>query len=230
MRFLIIWFCGIIPVFGQEHDPVTIINDSKSEYGKIKDFTADAEINVNVDFIKIPRKYATVYFKSPDKYRFISPGFIMIPKKGLNFSVQDLLMQPATIIYIGTFELEGDKCDEIKAIPEDGKSDLVLATFYISTLTHYVKRIEANTKKTGAYSVNLDYGLNKLPLPEEIQITFDIEKISFPLKFMGDMKVENKGGGSNPEPASVTIKYTHYKVNIGLNDQIFVEEPGLKNK
>jgi hypothetical protein len=62
-----------------------------------------------------------------------------------------------------------------------------------------------------------------MPLPEEIKLTFEISKMHFPLKFIGDMKIDNNEG-KIPEQGVVKIIYSDYKVNQGLDDSVFIEE------
>jgi len=207
----------------QEIDPKTIIESVKSRFNEIKDFTAQAEIIVNVDFIKIPDKYAVVYFKYPDKYRFKSKGFIMVPKRGLNFSISDILSQPATLVKGGEADFNGKECIVVKILPDDPRSEVVLATLLIDPDTHFVMEMEANTRKSGTYSIKLHYIQIKYPLPDEIQIKFDVEKLHFPLKFMGNVKIDDTQN-LTPEDATVTIKYSEYKINVGLSDDQFIEK------
>src|SRR3990172_12737060 len=85
--------------FGQDTDPYRILENVKKTYQGINDYTAKARININVEFIHIPQKEAEVFFKAPDKYRYKSEGFIMIPKKGIDFSIVALMSKPFDAIY-----------------------------------------------------------------------------------------------------------------------------------
>ena len=221
--FLLILFLNAQKIHAQSPDAHDILHKSIDEYSKIKDFSAHAEIIVNVDFINIPDKYATVYYKYPDRYRFKSKGFIMIPKKGLNFSINEVLNQPAALVYSGKEDVEGITCDEIKVIPDDPKSEIVLASVFIEPESYFVKKMEANTRKSGTYTVLLYYDQQKYALPDSIRINFDVEKLHFPLKFMGNIQVDDQDDNSVKD-GSVTIKYSDYKINYGVNDSVFNED------
>lgn len=223
--YLIILFSSSLPVFAQEPDPYHVLELVKNKYDRITDYTVNAEIIVDIDLIKIPEKNAIVYYKAPDKYRFKSEGFIMIPKKGLNFSILELISNPFTAIYDGTIELNGKNVHELKIIPKDRNGDLVLATLWIDSLSSFIERVEANTRRSGSYVIDLKYDRkSSLPLPDEIRITFEVEKLRFPLKFIGNVNIDTPVS-EMPDQATVTIKYTEYKVNTGLKDEIFNENP-----
>jgi hypothetical protein len=59
---------------------------SQAEFEKIDDYQVDVRIKVDVDFLKMPEREATIYYKKPDKFHIDSENFAMLPKSGLNFS------------------------------------------------------------------------------------------------------------------------------------------------
>ena len=219
---LLIILTSVHDIQAQEKNAHDLLQKTIDRYTQIRDFSAQAEIVVDVDFINIPDKYATVYYKYPDRYRFKSKGFIMIPKKGLNFSINEVLNQPAVLVYSGTELIDGVNCDEIKVIPDDPKSEIVLASVFIDPETHFVKKMEAITRKSGSYTVWLYYNQQKFVLPDSIRINFDVQKLHFPLKFMGNIKVDDQDNQAGKE-GSVIIRYSDYKVNDGVEDSVFNE-------
>ena len=211
-----------LTVLAQEKDPNVMLEFVKNRYQKVNDYKANAEIIVSVDFIKIPEKYAIVFYKSPDKFRFKSAGFIMVPKKGINFSILEIINHPYTAVYDGVTEINGKNDYEIKVIPLDHKSDLVLATVWIDPLSFFIDKVEANTRRSGTYLIDFEYDQNSMPLPDEMRITFEVAKLRFPLKFMGNVQVDEREG-QVADQATVIIKYSGYQVNTGLKDDIFIE-------
>ena len=94
---------------------------------KVQSFSADVEIDVDVDFIRIPVKKGKIFFKSPDKFKFRATGFALVPKKGLNFSMQKMLLQPHTAIYVSS----DDTNHLIKIVPMTADADYVIASLWI---------------------------------------------------------------------------------------------------
>ena len=84
----------------QQKDPYAILEDVKSKFGLIEDYTVDALIKVDVNFLRVPETQATIYFKQPDKVRMMSDGFALLPKEGINFSPLRLLKNDFSAIFV----------------------------------------------------------------------------------------------------------------------------------
>ncbi|HLF33537.1 MAG TPA: hypothetical protein VI583_04840 [Cyclobacteriaceae bacterium] len=214
----------VIKAAAQDTDAYLILENVKKTYEQINDYSAKATINVNVDFIHIPQKEAEVFFKAPDKYRYKSPGFIMIPRKGVDFSIIDIMSRHYDAIYSGMRTIGNEIFHEVKVIPSGNQGDLVLATLLIDRSSWFITRVEAITRKSGSFVIDFYQKQGEMPLPDSVRITFEVDKLSFPLKFMGNMKVDAPEAEA-PDQASVTIRYSNYKVNTGLKDDIFNEQP-----
>ncbi len=212
----------IFKVHSQEKNPEEILSAVREKLGSVRDFSADVEIDINIDFIKIPNKYATVIYKHPDKFKFRSPGFFMIPKKGFGFSIVDLLEKSYTAVYVGLVEQKGKVLEEIKIIPMENKSDIVLASFWIDTESDLVYHFEAVTKKSGYYLTDFEYSEND-PLPSKNIIRFEVDDIRLPLRFMGkvDMKQFEL---QEVKMGEVIITYYNYDINPGLKDEEFEDD------
>ncbi len=221
VSFLI--FFDILNLKAQKETPSEIIDHVRKSYERVRNFSAHAEIIVDVKSIKIPDKYATVYFKYPDKYRFKSKSFILVPRKGLNFSINEILQEPAILVSAGSNMIDGNKCYEIKIIPDNERSDIVLASLFIDSTSFLVRRMEVNTKKSGSYDVLLNYSRQDYPVPSRITITFDVDKLKFPLKFMGDIDTSSSPDTTQQE-GKVIIKYSDYKINSGVPEDIFNDD------
>ena len=85
--------------FSQVKDPEKILKRVKDEFKKIEDYKADISVRVDIPFIKMPQRKATLYFKQPDKIHIESEGFAMLPKEGINFSPISLFESEHTSFY-----------------------------------------------------------------------------------------------------------------------------------
>ena len=54
-------------MFQPEQGSDLIIKNLKDNFKKVKDYTADVDIKVDVSFLKVPEMKAKIYFKQPDK-------------------------------------------------------------------------------------------------------------------------------------------------------------------
>ena len=227
--FLIFTFILVLPgtnkISAQEIDPYEIINSVKTVTDQIKDYTADVEIEVDVDFINIPIKHASIYFKAPDKVKFKSDDFFMIPKRAINNTFRKLLDSEYSAIYARNEIIDNKDLAIVKIIPLEKNPDIILATVWIDTVNYTISRIESNTRNNGTYIIGFVYNDPSIPLPSIMQISFEIGKMKIPLKFIGkssgvDMEELRTEGA---ETGKVYIRFSNYIVNSGIDDSIYEE-------
>jgi len=219
---IILGFCGISVHANGNPDPEKILEATKIRFSSIHDFTAEVEIEINVDFINIPDKKAKVFYKYPDKLKFKSKSFIMIPKKGIGMMIFELLEKEYSSIYIGQETISGRELTEIKVIPLADQSDISLATLFIDPDENLIYFMEAITRKSGFFTSEFEYG-DLAPLPAMNRIRFEVEKVGLPLKFLGNVKME-KSKMEEEVMGEVIIRYHHYEVNRDLDNSLFDED------
>jgi hypothetical protein len=169
-------------------DPVKIIEETRLKFSAIRDFTAEVEIEIQVDFINIPNKQAKVFYRYPGKFKFTSPSFIMIPKNGIGLSVFELLENHYSAIYAGWRNRNGMELSVIKVIPMAGQPEIALASLYIDPEEDLIYYMEATTTQSGFFTSEFVYGTQS-PLPDINRIQFEVDKMDLPMKFLGDEKV-----------------------------------------
>ena len=203
-------------------DANAILKPVRENFDKIRDYTANAHININVEKVRIPDKNAIVYYKHPDKFRFKADGFAMLPKKGANATAMQILQGNYTAIDAGNTTLNAVPVDVIKVLPLDQGGDVILSTLWIDE-QHRVQKLESTTREQGSYTVDFKYNsTNPFHLPQQIVINFDVEKMNIPLGLSLD--IENFGKKKDDAKSSrgvVTVTYSNYKVNTGLGDSVF---------
>ena len=146
----------------------------------------------------------------------------MIPRKGIGFMMFALLEMEYSSIYIGKTLHDGRELHEIKIIPLDDDSDVVLATLFIDTRDHLIYNINATAKDAGFFSTEFVYG-DHAPLPESNRIRFEVDELRLPLKFLGKVDAD-KSKLKEGTIGEVILHYTHYQLNQGFDDDIFKEE------
>ena len=203
-------------------DPEQVIEKVRLNFSTIHDFTAEVEIEINVDFINIPTKFAKVIYKYPDKLKFKSNSFIMIPRKGIGVLVFELLEGDYSAIYVGQKIIKGRELSEIKVIPLTDRSDLALATLYIDPNEDLIYYMEAITRKSGYFTSEFEYGMHS-PLPDINRIQFEMDKVGLPLKFLGNVNIE-KSKIEEGVMGEVILRYRRYEINQGLEETLFEEE------
>ncbi len=214
------------PGFSQNKDPEVMLERVKEEFKKIENYKADITVKVDIPFIKMPERNATLYFKQPDKIHIESEGFAMLPKEGINFSPISLFESEHTSFYEKEEMIEDVNAAVIKVIPLNDKSDLVLSTLWIDPIKNLILKVESSRKPTGTFVIEFDYTEmeNGLNLPEAIEFTFSVDPLMFRSRNPQEMKLDENdqsGDSSKVKTGKVFIYYSNYEVNQGLPDSLF---------
>jgi len=212
--------------YSQKKNPEAILEKVKLEFEKVEDYQVDVKIKVDVDFLKMPDREATIYYKKPDKFHIDSENFAMLPKSGLNFSPLGFLNYKYTAFYERTDTINGTFTSVVKVIPLEGSADVILSTFWIDTTRNLILKVEASRKPQGTYTIDLKYLKTSggFWLPSSLVFSFTVDRSLIPKRFndTGDSKSKEKSKDSEkPETGKVYLYYSNYKVNTGLTDEFF---------
>lgn len=215
IRFLIMLLC-FSTLCAQEADADLLA--VKSRMDAIEAFTVDLQLDVDVSFINMPTKYAKMIYNKGERTTFESTDFVMLPKRGLDFSLQQLFEYPFITVDRGEEIREGRSYKAINIIPTDKRADFAIATLLIDTTLERVVESEISTKKNGTYIVGFNYHNNQDVLPETVIVNFEIERIKIPLNYMGKgVKVDKKAmKADGNKTGKIILKMTNYKVKENL--------------
>jgi hypothetical protein len=188
----------------------------KKRMDSVKQFSASLILDLDVPFIQMPTKTANITYATGKKMMFTSKDFVMLPKRGLDFSLSEIFKYPFITVDRGIEKRNGRSLKVINIIPTTNQSDLALATLYMDTKAVRIVQSEINTRKEGSYTLLMNYALLKDILPSYVEATFAIEKLKIPLNFMGkgttiDRKkmrsMETKTGKIKMQIRNYNIKY-----------------------
>lgn len=219
---IVIFFLIAANIFGQK-DPYKILDDVKKNFEKIEDYQVDVNVKINVDFLKVPETNAKIYFKKPDKMKFDSEGFALLPKQSMNFSPAQLLNFEYDALYVGIDTIDNSVTDEIKILPKSDTTNLVLSTLWIDRDNDVVKKVVSTTKNSGTFQVSISYGEN-VPLPSEVKFEFNIEDMNIPHSITGEPPAGESSKNKDEIKGSVIITYHNYKINQGIDDEFFEDK------
>jgi hypothetical protein len=165
----------------------------KKRMDSVQQFSATVTLNLEVPFINMPTKKAEMKYTKDKGIKFSSDDFVMLPKRGLDFSLNEIFKYPFITVDRGIQTKNGKQLKVLNVIPTDNKSDLALVTLYLDTKNRRITESEINTKKDGSYTITSQYSATKDILPTNVEINFAIEKLKIPLNFMGkDTKIDRK--------------------------------------
>jgi len=222
-----------IVMFSQVKNPEEILEKVKLEFENIEDYQVDVKIKVDVDFLKMPDREATIFYKKPDKFHIDSENFAMLPKSGLNFSPLGFLNYKYTAFYEKEDTINGTLTSVIKVIPLEGNADVILSTFWIDTSRNLIIKAELSRKPQGSFIIDLKYlkTSESYWLPSSLVFSFTVDRSLIPRRFndRGNSESKEKSKDSEKEQTGkVYLNYSNYKVNTGLPDELFDDKEAKK--
>lgn len=196
---------------------------------KVKDYTANIKIKIDVHYMRIPEVKGKLYFKSPDKMRLERNGGIsVLPKKNITMTLNNLM--PAgnvTALDAGYETINGKKVRIIKVIPDDDKSNIVLAKLWIDETALVALKTETTTKDQGMVFMDLEYGAYVAwGLPSKVKVTMDVKEYKLPQGVAMDYVDPNEvkkatANDGKSKKGTIQLTYLKYDINKGLSDEVF---------
>ena len=224
MKRLLLLLLITIPLIAQEHNPNELLKKIEGNFNKIKDYSADIEIIIDVNFVDAPNSKAKIYFKQPNKVKIESDGFAIIPKQGLTFSPSELLTDSYSAIYIKSEIIDSFMVDVIKVIPLEDSSNILLSTLWVDPLYNVIRKLESVTKKIGTITIQLEYESEVVPsLPSVAKFFFNTTNSGHETMFRNPNKSDSNKKKGNLS-GTVIVKYSNYLINQNLSDSFFDEE------
>ncbi|HBB91296.1 MAG TPA: hypothetical protein DC042_06170 [Bacteroidales bacterium] len=199
--------------YAQGDEANVLLNNLAKNFEKLEQFSAEAVIKVDVDFIKIKDRVIKVRFEKPDKFTFDSEGLTLLPKNGLQLEYLTLISKGYTSILAGQEDLSGIHTKIVKVIPEIETEDIVLAQMWIDPVANRIVKMKTYTKKSGSYLIEFKYTDHPFNLPDQTVVTFDISALTLPAKVMSEFQPQAEKVKEGPSTARVIVQYRNYKVN-----------------
>lgn len=211
--FVLFFFLRGSLCFSQEFDISEVLDSTKSQLNRINSYTVDATFMVDIDFVNMPDKKATIHFQAPDKFDIESDGFLMVPKIGMKPMTKQLALENYHTLFLGKEEVNGDSCFVVKMVPKKRHNKVVLATLWIREEGYLVSRWEVFTKKAG--NIVIDFFYEKHILPSEMIFSFELSGMNIPLKYFGNEAEIDKSGLKSGEiqKGKVNILFENYQIN-----------------
>jgi hypothetical protein len=196
-------------LLAQQIDPLLVAVKERAD--SIEAFQSTVEMEVDISFVNMPVKEAEIRYKKGEAITITSEDFVMIPKRGLDFTLNELYRYPFMTINLGKVQLEGRDCDLIKMIPTTDASDYAIASLWIAAETLQIVKSQISTKKNGVYDIFYSYDGDQDILPSLIRVEFEVSGVKIPLRFLGrDTKIDkDKKGNSAEERGAIYLRLTN---------------------
>jgi len=197
-------------------------------FADVHDFVVTIDAELKMERVQVPKMHATMNFKRPDKVHFTSQGFLFVPRDGITMNPA-VLSQRYDASFVGTDTIEGLKLFKLQLAAKAKKTKLRQMYAWIDPVHWTIAKIETIPYEGRTLSTVFDYEFlqEKFWLPSKMIVTFGStmeggraadDSISQPADQFNQMQ------RGMPRNGSVTILYSNYTVNAGLDDSVFEEK------
>lgn len=215
-----------------------------TRFNRIEDYTVNMKISVDMTGFRMPRKRIKLYYKSPDKLKIESRGFAVVPKTGLGGSpLQFFNMLSSLKLDLNNSSSErkhihitGDIIPDSLQLPISEVEDFpgMNMTLSIDPEMWVITQVSAIIDTVTLFNITSDYTeIDGYFLPKKTILSLGLKGLegwSFhdPVHGHGGREKFSEtinGNGiesDNDETAgTITMEFSRYKVNRGLNDKFF---------
>ncbi|MBK7980689.1 MAG: outer membrane lipoprotein-sorting protein [Ignavibacteriae bacterium] len=213
-----------VSVFAQENNAEKIITGIKNKINKVENYSAEVQVSVKFDFLKMPKSKAEIFFKKPDKFKLKSQKLAILPKGVIDFNPQKILDKDFTSEIIGDTLVDGKKLSVIKIIPNADSIKFASAKLLVDKNEFLIKQIILSLKENAKIITYFNYSDQKeYALPSEIKINLDFSQAE---------EGENNRRRNIPDnfKGDISIIYSNYKINKGIDDSVFTDENDKNSK
>lgn len=225
---------GLVSVFvfasssAQAQTDKQILYKAFKKMDAVQDYQAEVAMNFDIPGLNLQQLSGKVYYKKPDKFRIKTKGIFFLPKQNLYYGMEviaDTLKYSA--INSGTEKINGETCNVITVVPNT-ESDLLVGTFWIQAGKNLVQKSQLTTKSNGTITIENKFAsADANALPDEMLLTVDVQKFKVPKMVSMEINSKAKANPSNTKnknTGTILLKFSQYKINQKLNDEVFKGE------
>lgn len=197
----------------------------EKKYAALKDYTAEVQVHFNIETFKAPDMEAKLYYKAPDKMKVESKRILFFPREGGFFNPSLFKKEDFEIKFLESFTYEDARAVKLKLIPQKGKSHTKELVLTIDPERNLIREIGVTQFDGREIKAVINYGqFDGFELPLHIQLKLDIPSFETegPREFDQWVQKPKRVTGT------IDIRYSNYKVNGGLRDEIFGNPKGGK--
>jgi hypothetical protein len=200
----------------------TILRTIEARLAPVHDYTVTLDVVADIERLSVPPMHATMYFKQPDKVHIDAEGFAMLPREGLQPNVAKLLARYA-VAGVGKDTLDGIAVLTVMLQAKSDRSFPRSLILYVNPERWTTERIVTSGGADRHVTISFSYvQVEGVWLPGGMTAAFalappDSTGIDLPA---GPLRPQQA-----PRNGTVTVRYSNYRLNTGLSDDLFAGEP-----
>lgn len=194
---------------------------------KASDYSVNANIKVDMPFIRMLPIDAKIYFKQKDKFKVESKSIAIVPRQGFDQASKMLADTNAfNALVQGTELINNVPASIVNIIPIADTSDLILGKFWIDEKQKLILKTKLTTRSSGTIVTEYFYGAQaQYALPDKMIFQVDVKKFKMPAGTTTDAaatkKKEDQVKDDKDKKGKIIITLTNYQVNKGIPDEFF---------
>jgi hypothetical protein len=202
-----------------------ILKRVEAALASVQDYTVTLDITADLEQANIPPMKATMYFKQPDRVHFESQGFALLPRDAFALSPARLL-ERFRIDSVAQDSVEGERVYRLRLSARDEKVRVRGAWIEVSPLRWTIDRGELSFGDERTITLRFRHErVGSVWLPSELSLTFSQAGAAKPEESLPDDQKPVQLGRGAPRKGGVVVRYSGYRLNTGLSDEIFVPSP-----
>ena len=151
---------------------------------KTKDYSVQANIKVDMPFIRILPVKVKIYFKQKDKFKVESKSIAIVPRQGFS-QIQNIIADTNsfTSMIQGEEKYNSIQTIIINVIPLSDTGEMILGKFWIDPKQNLIIKSQITTRSNGTIETEYLYGSQaEYGLPDEMIFSVDVKKFKISLK------------------------------------------------
>jgi outer membrane lipoprotein-sorting protein len=199
----------------------TILRNVEARLAAVHDYTVTLDVVADIERLNVPPMHVTMYFKQPDKVHLDAEGFALLPREGLQPNVGKLLAR-YTVARVERDSLDGQSVRKVTLEAKSERSFPRSLALYVNTQRWTTERIVTSGAADRLATISFSYvQVEGVWLPGGMTAAFalapaDSTGTDFPA---GPLRPPQK-----PRNGTVTVRYSNYRLNTGLSDDIFTKD------
>jgi outer membrane lipoprotein-sorting protein len=202
-----------------------ILRKVQGNFSGIRDYTVDLDVTADIERVNVPPMHVRMYYKQPDRVHFESEGFALLPREAVGFN-------PARVLSTYSVESVGEEgADSAKQYllelkPNTDRTKLRRLLLCVDPERWTAERIISPLfdGRTMTASFQYEY-IEGYWLPSLVTVSFASSSNDTADTMAFDQRVPGRRS-QVPRHGTIQVRYSNYKVNEGLSDDIFSRDSG----
>lgn len=239
--YLILFISTVILLANNSNSPLEIIKKTENQFRSVDNYQVNMLISIAVPAFRMPKKKYQVFFKQPDKVKIKSKGFGLLPKTGMFTSPKENFNNLTNIRFADGYDknsaqikLVGDLIVDSLAL--EMPNDYARLTFkptvdvIIDKKNWVITRVMTKIDTLKIMEINNTYDLVSgsyyMPVKSTVEYFVKDARLTKWIKkdigaIMGNQK--NMNIEDDMVRGIISVEYSKYKINKGIEDSIFNE-------